>query len=187
MAATPSIKITKSFTYRGNVQLWSNRHHCTGGTPADQSHFDTLADAVVAAEALCAFPEVTIVKAEWYPAGSDVATFFKVYSTAGSHSLGTSVYMPGDCVALIRWATAARSSKNHPIYLYSYIHGCIRAAGDPPDTLDPNMATLLNTYAGDWVSGFSDGTNTYVRSGPNGADAVSHTVSSVIRHRDFPT
>jgi len=47
--------------------------------------------------------------------------------------------------------------------------------------------TLLETYATAWISGFSDGANTYNRAGPNGAAAVARTVSGFLTHRDFRT
>ena len=50
MAATPSIKVIKSFQYKGATRSFSNRYHFSGGTPSDATHWATLSDNVVAAE-----------------------------------------------------------------------------------------------------------------------------------------
>jgi len=50
MADTASLKVTKSFAFRGGVREWSNRYHFDGTTPADSGHWTTLSDAVVTAE-----------------------------------------------------------------------------------------------------------------------------------------
>jgi hypothetical protein len=189
MAATPSLKVTKSFTYRGVTRQFSNRYHFNGGVPADAAHWTTFSDAVVTAEKAIFAPAVTIVKTTGYLAGSEVPVFTKTYSTAGTLSTGTCTIAPGDVAALIRYATTARTSKNHPIYLFNYYHGAYTLAGGGgnQDSLCTAQATAMGTYAGVWIgAGFSDGTNSYVRAGPNGATAVGQLVEALVTHRDLP-
>jgi hypothetical protein len=144
---------------------------------------------VVTAEKAIFAPAVTIVKTTGYAAGSDVPVFTKTYSTAGTLATGTGTLTPGDVAFLVRYATTARTSKNHPIYLFNYYHGAyvIAGGGGNQDTLYGAQSTAAATYAGAWVSpGFSDGTTSYVRAGPNGATAVGVIVESFVTHRDLP-
>lgn len=186
MAATPSVKITKSSAFKGGTKLWSNRYHFNGGTPADSTHWHTLFDAIVAAEKAIYVSQCTIVEATGYAAGSDVPVDSKAYSTAGTGSFGGQ-NDPLEVVALLRWSTPARSTKNHPIYLFNYFHMARSvASGTDWDKLDPTQRTAIGTYASSWISGFSDGSITAVRAGPNGVTAAAGFVEEYVTHRDFP-
>lgn len=187
MAATPSVKVIKSgLPFRGGTVQFTNRYHFNGGTPADASHWHTLMDAIVTAEKAIYRSFITITEVIGYAAGSEVPVASKTYSTAGTRTDATSALPAAETCGMVRWATSARTSKNHPVYLFNYWHGPA-LVNDGNDTLLGGVVTAYDTYAAAWISGFGDGSITAVRAGPNGATATGYFVDTYARHHDFPT
>jgi hypothetical protein len=179
------VKIVKNFVFKAGVRNWSNRYHFNGGLPADTAHWNTLFDAIVAAEKLIYPNTVNINTAIGYAAGSDVPIATKTYSQLGTASLTSGNPCPGEVAALLRYGTTAKTPKNHPVYLFNYYHG-VWDASSAPDLVNVGQKSLIETYAGSWMSGFTDGVITAVRAGPNGATATGHAVNQYLTHRDFP-
>jgi hypothetical protein len=180
-----SVKVIKEFTYRGNTKRWSNRYFWTGSNPTGTSAWETLMDAIVADEKICYGNSVTVVECVGYNAGSEIPVHTKTYSVAGTCSTTGATLATGDSCVLIRFSTDQRTSKNHPIYLFKYIHGALKATSDPGD----NLLTLQYNHAGDFaaaeITGYSvDGTTRHL-CGPRGAVALGYFVSPYIHHRDF--
>jgi hypothetical protein len=186
MALTPSVKVFKSFTFKDGVRTYSNRYHFNGGTPPDATHWHTLFDNIVTAEKAIFANDQTIVEAVGYAAGSDVPVAQKNYTTVGTLA-ATGHPAPGEVAALVRYSTAARTTKNHPIYLFNYYHHVNTDTAVDFDKLVSNQKSAMATYAANWISGYSDGgTVTAVRSSPNGAAATGSIVEEFLTHRDFP-
>jgi hypothetical protein len=189
MASTvPSVKIVKRSAYKGGTRQWSNRYQITGGLPSDSTHWHTLFDNIVNAEKAATSPNTTIVEALGYAAGSDVAVDSKNYTTAGTLSPAAGFeHQALQTAALVRWSTAARSVKNHPIYIFKYYHDVfMHILNSSYDGLDANQKTALQTYATAWITGFSDGTVTHKLTSPAGHDATGSLVEEYLTHRDFP-
>lgn len=191
MATAPSIRIVKQFNYRGTLRNFSNRYHFHGGTPADSTHWTTLANAIVTAEKATYLPIASggakIIEAVGYAGGSEIPVFTLTYTTDGTAAFGGWFPAPGDSACLIRYSTADRSSKNHPIYCFNYYHAVgVGNSASAVDTMLASERTAKGVYGADWIAGFSDGTNTYVRSRPNGNICTGAFVEPLITHRDLP-
>ena len=186
MAATPSIVVKKQTLFRGTLRTWSNRYHFNGGTPADNAHWTTFSDAVVNAEKACFASSTTIVETIGYAAGSDVPVFTKVYTTNGTLIAPSTAHQQLEVAALARWNTDQRTTKNHPIYLFSYWHAVWCQTGTNLGKLDTGQQTAMTTYATSWVTGFSDGTLTLNRAGPRGASGTTPLVETYAVTHQFP-
>jgi hypothetical protein len=183
-----SIKVIKRMPYRGVTKDWSNRYFFDGSAPADNTKWTTFSDAVVTAEKAIYHNEsgYSIIGTVGYAAGSEIPVFSKTYTQVGTLTLTSYQLMPGDVAALVRYSTADRSEKNHPIYLFNYYHWVNADLSGPFDELKSTQRTAMGTYANLWISGISDGTVSHHRTGPYGHAATGQTVNQYLRHRDFP-
>lgn len=181
-----SIVIKKEILYRGSGRFYSNRYFFGGLTSLTSTTFNNLADAIEAGEKLVTSSWISYAEAVGYDGGSNVSVFSKTLSGGGSRTHSSEHLCPGDCAALLRFSTAARTSKGHPIYLFKYIRGAYYDSESDPDLLSTDMAAKMSTFGTALVTGYSDGTTDQPISGPFGATATGRTVEQYITHRDFP-
>jgi len=185
MAAAASIKIVKTIQWDGGVQEWSNRYHFDGAVPPDDTHWATLADAVVLAEKACFKSYVSIVSAVGYAGGSEVPVYSKAYSSQSGTGSWTGDLQAAEVAALVRFTTAKRTSKNHPVYLFNYYHGVCCTSSTAIDHLENTQKAALESYATSWITGYSDGAVTHHRAGPDSTLALTRLVEQYVTHRDF--
>lgn len=185
MAPQPSITIVKTFTYRGSPEEWTNTYHFTNDAPTTQTRWKALADAIIAAEKLVFDSNCSVTSAYGHKAGVKTRDWFWDYaahatSVPGTFAVGAGTRQAGDAALWLRWSTDQLTSKGKPIYLRSYYHS-VFAAGGAATTVDnafSNQKTALETYGAAWITGFSDGTVTHARSGPNGAVGLAPSLAS---------
>lgn len=182
-----SIVVKKEFTFRGSDAIFSNRYYTDlTSWPTSETFFEDCADAIVSAEEPLFGSDVTIAEVLFYNGGSDLSVFDKTFTTTGTLDTSSANQCPGDCAAMARYSTTARSTKNKPIYLYNWYHGAYQSSGGSPDTLLTAQKTAIEDYAALWVAGFTIDSTTFHRASPRGAAAQQSTVGGFIRHRDFP-
>lgn len=190
MAATPSVEVTYSVPSRASAKNVSNRWHFLGGTPSGPTAWEALFAAIQTDFIACISTECSLVRFDGFPAGSDVAAHSQNVSDSGTAEIGEggSAAVSGFCCALIRWSTDQKTSKNHPIYLFSYVHGILADAASSPGAQELSTGQSLaplEALASGWIAGYSDGTNTYTRAGPNGAAALDSFVDPYIREHEL--
>jgi hypothetical protein len=181
----PSIKIVKAISWKGTIQEWSNRYYFDGAVPSDEAHWTTLADAIVAAEQACFKSFIPFNHARGYDGATEIPVFQKDYAVSGTNSSISGDVQAAEVAALVRYTTAKRTSKNHPVYLFNYYHGVVCTSSVNPDWLETTQKTALSAYAAQWLTGFSDGSVTHKRCGPDGTAAILRLVESYVTHRDF--
>lgn len=185
MAATASIKVTKTTPFIGQTKRWSNRYHINQPIPSGSTERSDLCDAFKDGE-LGLYPSYTdIVQVDLYDAGSDVPVYTKSYSAAGTASTTGGNPTPGDTAALLRFSTTQRTSKNHPIYLFNYYHSALYSIADGADVQQANQKASLEAWGQALVDGITVSGVVYKKAGPNGAVAQARFVEPYLTHRDF--
>jgi hypothetical protein len=173
--------------YRGTTQAWSNRYHFDGAVPTGAAQWDELFDSFQPDAGYLIPSSGSVHEMIGYLAGSDVPVHTKTYDLAGTADYSsTDVPCPGDVAALVRFSTTQRTSKNHPIYLFKYLHQAMHQSG-AADTISTAMKLHVDAVMQRWVTGFYTVGGVVVKyCGPNGAVAQDRTTETYLTHRDFP-
>jgi hypothetical protein len=130
----------------------------------------------------------TLVEALAYGAGSDVPVATTSINEACTFPAASTTPTPLEVCALFRFGTTQRTVKNHPVYLFQYLHGIgIMPGQSDHELLDTNMTENIRQWLARWVSGIAISGTTYKKAGPKGAVAQSLHVPIYTTHRDFPS
>lgn len=160
--------IIKKFTYRGSPEEWSNQYWLTGSTPADDTAWLALFNALATEEKTLYGSGHSIVRAYGYTSAAPGATAAytrdlepSLSTIPGTLALNTaSTVAPGDAAVWIRWKTSRVTSPGgKAIYLRKYYHGVQLAedASSNNDALTANQITALTAFAAKmWDGSFLD-------------------------------
>lgn len=119
------VSITKSVTFRGATQEFSNVYYYQGGTLPDASGADAIIDAIVAAEKSWHSTVVTFVRGRlWSQEGSPAANNMisqKNLSGTGTQNADASLDRERAYLFRIR---AGVDVRGNPVYLRKWYHSC---------------------------------------------------------------
>lgn len=154
MATACGITLVKSMSYRGNAgEEWSNTYWFKNPPPADDSGWNTLLSALVAAETNIVCVSDSFVRAYGYNSNDPHASavFHKDWTIPGPPPVGnfpttTGIKMAGDQAAMASWRLDKKNSRGKWIYLRKYFHhGFIDVSNT--DNLVSVYKTALDTFA----------------------------------------
>lgn len=185
MAAMPKIKFNMTIPYRGTSKTWSTSMHFNGGFPASLSAATTLISNMVTDFKAGVRADVEFVNALLYPNDTDPFEYNVAIETFGSLPTSDGTDQAAIICALLSWTTDARNSRGGPVYLRNFIHGAETQSGDL-DAIVSAQKSALQTFAAkfdDAGVGYSDGTNTYKRAGPNGVAGLVGTCETFASRR----
>lgn len=184
-----SIRLDKTFSYRGSGEKWSNRYHFDGSNPADATEWTAICNALVTAEKAVLPSNTSIVYVAGYTSDTGAAVFTRDYSVSpDSPVTGTfssaNPRAPGDAAAWIRWWAGQYNSRGKKVYLRKYFHGVYTSGAATPDTLDSSQKTAMGTFGALLMNGLTvSGYSTRHIADKDGHAAQSYNVVTYITTR----
>jgi hypothetical protein len=148
--AAAMITVTKTFTYRGEAELWSGSYHLTDH-PVDPTAWGDLAGAISVWERPCFTADVVPWAYLGYENSDDPSVWGALasdlsISVPGTLAVGSDQYMAGDQASTFGIKTGLFSTKGKPIWLRKYFHGGVVAAADPADYIGMGLNSALSDF-----------------------------------------
>lgn len=185
MAATPSLKFSFQTPYKGGTKQWSTKFHFIGGIPADTAAWSAFVTDVWGQLYPYLRDDQKFVLANGYLDDSSPAVFTEIEDAFGTSTDSGLEKQTAYVATLLAWSTDAHNARGGPIFLHNYLHGAITQSTDS-DEVPSDQLTGLTAFAHRWSdagTGFSDGTNTYKRAGPEGVAGLVGTCREFVSHR----
>lgn len=186
---TWSIRIDKSFTYRGSPEKFSNKYHFNGSNPANSTEWKAITDALVAQEKTLFPVGTTIIYAAGYTSDTGPAVYTRDFTVspdtpvAGTLVTTGAVETPGDDAFWARWWTGQYDSRGKKIYLRKYWHPAYITSGNP-DQLFSGQKTAASTFAALMISGLTvTGYSTRTLCDKSGNVATAYNVVTYVTTR----
>lgn len=145
--------LVMSFTYRGLPEEYQNAFHFNGAEPASEAGWKSLSDEVWTALKPAHRASSSLVRAYGYGDDSAVADvtidYVNEYGGAIAGTLANQASSPvcaGDQAYVLRYVTPKRSSKNKPVYLYTYLHNIYVALLSAENVDTTHRTAIANAY-----------------------------------------
>ena len=124
-----AVSITKSVSFRGVQQEFSNVYHYSGTLPGI-TQADAIMDAIKALEVPLHSTDVTFVRGKLWSAGGSAGANQMISQKAfsGTGSQGTVASMDRERAVLVRFANGI-DARGRPKYLRKWYHSCGACAG----------------------------------------------------------
>jgi hypothetical protein len=179
---TPFITVTKSFSWRGSREHWSNVYH-VDTEPPTAVDWDALLNKIWALEWLFLPADVQIEGGTGHTPGTPPVLVWESDSppvgeggipgafvpAAGDH------LTPGDVAGWVRWTSDLKNKRGKPIYFRNYYHAMY--VGADGNTIVASQQANMTELGRSFQAGLVANGRTYRRTGPNHGSPQDHASS----------
>lgn len=178
------MRIGFAIPYRGGTKDWSTRFHLSA-EPPDTSHWHNLFEAMWADLKAGIRGDVQLMYATGYTNDTTPYVWREEFDGTFGTLTPAAPEQAAIICALLHFTTDVRNSRGGPVFLRNFIHGVNASSSDydaPSSTQKAALNTFASTLAGDGA-GYSDGTTTYHRAGPDGDSGIVGTCNDFLSRR----